>query len=75
MWDLIVSVPDHCLSFYFELQRRRRLLWTLRRLNEIIQSCSYSGKNVLSKVENFQDGGFAVGQEKFNKKVNKLRAA
>ena len=18
MWDLIVSVPDHCLSFYFE---------------------------------------------------------
>ena len=20
MWDLIVSVPDHCLSFYFGLQ-------------------------------------------------------
>ena len=20
MWDLIVSVPDHCLSFYFILQ-------------------------------------------------------
>ena len=20
MWDLIVSVPDHCLSFYFTLQ-------------------------------------------------------
>ena len=19
MWDLIVSVPDHCLSFYFQL--------------------------------------------------------
>ena len=19
MWDLIVSVPDHCLSFYFSL--------------------------------------------------------
>ena len=19
MWDLIVSVPDHCLSFYFPL--------------------------------------------------------
>ena len=19
MWDLIVSVPDHCLSFYFEV--------------------------------------------------------
>ena len=22
MWDLIVSVPDHCLSFYFELGMR-----------------------------------------------------
>ena len=21
MWDLIVSVPDHCLSFYFSLSR------------------------------------------------------
>ena len=20
MWDLIVSVPDHCLSFYFPIQ-------------------------------------------------------
>ena len=20
MWDLIVSVPDHCLSFYFSAQ-------------------------------------------------------
>ena len=20
MWDLIVSVPDHCLSFYFKYQ-------------------------------------------------------
>ena len=34
MWDLIVSVPDHCLSFYFpkrdqdkrsEARRRRKL--------------------------------------------------
>ena len=21
MWDLIVSVPDHCLSFYFDLEK------------------------------------------------------
>ena len=21
MWDLIVSVPDHCLSFYFTISR------------------------------------------------------
>ena len=25
MWDLIVSVPDHCLSFYFEVETGR---WT-----------------------------------------------
>ena len=25
MWDLIVSVPDHCLSFYFSGER----LWVL----------------------------------------------
>ena len=23
MWDLIVSVPDHCLSFYFECNENR----------------------------------------------------
>ena len=22
MWDLIVSVPDHCLSFYFEVNEK-----------------------------------------------------
>ena len=22
MWDLIVSVPDHCLSFYFVSEKR-----------------------------------------------------
>ena len=26
MWDLIVSVPDHCLSFYFSLSTRFILL-------------------------------------------------
>ena len=24
MWDLIVSVPDHCLSFYFSRRLERR---------------------------------------------------
>ena len=23
MWDLIVSVPGHCLSFYFELKSQK----------------------------------------------------
>ena len=26
MWDLIVSVPDHCLSFYFAVVPGNRLL-------------------------------------------------
>ena len=26
MWDLIVSVPDHCLSFYFPLVKWGRLM-------------------------------------------------
>ena len=24
MWDLIVSVPDHCLSFYFTLGKSKK---------------------------------------------------
>ena len=24
MWDLIVSVPDHCLSFYFTKEGKRK---------------------------------------------------
>ena len=26
MWDLIVSVPDHCLSFYLTAKLERRIL-------------------------------------------------
>ena len=33
MWDLIVSVPDHCLSFYFP--RRKFLLNDLK-----VRDCS-----------------------------------
>ena len=27
MWDLIVSVPDHCLSFYFSVRYRSQSWW------------------------------------------------
>ena len=27
MWDLIVSVPDHCLSFYFGLSLTHRTIF------------------------------------------------
>ena len=29
MWDLIVSVPDHCLSFYFVLLRLKYAIFVL----------------------------------------------
>ena len=29
MWDLIVSVPDHCLSFYFEVHCLNNLTKTV----------------------------------------------
>ena len=29
IWDLIVSVPDHCLSFYLQLMRQERYERTL----------------------------------------------
>ena len=36
MWDLIVSVPDHCLSFYFAVQGYARN--THRNINNDLQS-------------------------------------
>ena len=42
MWDLIVSVPDHCLSFYFtKLMLRITFCISLDVLNFII--CMFSG--------------------------------
>ena len=32
MWDLIVSVPDHCLSFYFERKNQTCRFRTFLRL-------------------------------------------
>ena len=37
LWDLIVSVPDHCLSFYFVFCRVRRLTkWQYKHFNAAI---------------------------------------
>ena len=27
MWDLIVSVPDHCLSFYFDCEKQKQTIF------------------------------------------------
>ena len=38
MWDLIVSVPDHCLSFYFPFLRMTRTVRSA--VNSVsMQSC------------------------------------
>ena len=42
MWDLIVSVPDHCLSFYYESRRAGKAMKkpVISGLNpEIWQAC------------------------------------
>ena len=33
MWDLIVSVPDHCLSFYFFLIPQKTITYLMELLN------------------------------------------
>ena len=36
MWDLIVSVPDHCLSFYFSnLGYSKKMYYTIQATNNI----------------------------------------
>ena len=35
IWDLIVSVPDHCLSFYFEKHINKHLIGYLNKYNLI----------------------------------------
>ena len=37
MWDLIVSVPDHCLSFYFGLNGK--LLRIIRAMYDKVKCC------------------------------------
>ena len=41
MWDLIVLVPDHCLSFYFALHPDERLLKYVKR-SDILGECCYT---------------------------------
>ena len=45
MWDLIVSVPDHCLSFYFALR------WTFNGTNvEVVNCFTYLGLSLSMKL-------------------------
>ena len=33
MWDLIVSVPDHCLSFYFDEVKLGEQYYAIQRIS------------------------------------------
>ena len=38
MWDLIVSIPDHCLSFYSEILNNKNIIVILGDLLERLAS-------------------------------------
>ena len=54
MWDLIVSVPDHCLSFYFEntgaIYRKYMQIETVRNSCRNKQVLSPSVRRSVNKV-------------------------
>ena len=54
MWDLIVSVPDHCLSFYFKKAFDRawyEALWATMRKYNINASIIRAIENLYDKVQ------------------------
>ena len=51
MWDLIVSVPDHCLSFYFVLVRYHFLSVVCELLTE-------GRYQVVNCIRDFKENGF-----------------
>ena len=51
MWDLIVSVPDHCLSFYFVLKGRFQ---SVRRSRVFPHHCRHKKKRFEAFSPNFQ---------------------
>ena len=56
MWDLIVSVPDHCLSFYFEVRIEKSVrgsLFGITRLCRVIPNSDPEGRNFLSAPNNY----------------------
>ena len=41
MWDLIVSVPDHCLSFYLELKVKSRKIDYVTHVIPLKMKCTF----------------------------------
>ena len=44
MWDLIVSVPDHCLSFYFAIDQSFNLVTEFK-----FSFIEFSGSNLRNR--------------------------
>ena len=53
MWDLIVSVPDHCLSFYFDRckQMTANVLILMQRLTAFTESVSRQFAQLSPKLD------------------------
>ena len=58
MWDLIVSVPDHCLSFYFEKVQKRAARFVT--CNYMYETGSMTGILEQLKWESLKKGGEMV---------------
>ena len=63
MWDLIVSVPDHCLSFYFALgkQTKQFILFSKRFLTELSKK-KKKKKKKKNKPQGQMMGRVSIGQ-------------
>ena len=48
MWDLIVSVPDHCLSFYFEKANIKFLKTDVKWIN-----CRWKLKSMTIEIHSY----------------------
>ena len=65
MWDLIVSVPDHCLSFYFETSELASLVDYARCKEQLFKlycsyKCYYKVELWLRLVLSYQTSNFVI---------------
>ena len=68
MWDLIVSVPDHCLSFYFEL------IWDFMPFLNFWSFMTVQSKmNEISPERQFCDGHYTHHDGHYNALLDALK--
>ena len=57
IWDLIVSVPDHCLSFYFDLKVKISLHQSLNSSKGVIRCPELRPCSDKEIIDNLTDQG------------------